>query len=67
MSERLGDQAFCVDGRYSLADIALGCALGYIGWRFPDLDWKTRHPNLAQHATKLYARQSFADTAPPAA
>ena len=40
MSKRLGDQPFCVDGRYSLADIAVGCSLGYLQWRFPQLDWR---------------------------
>jgi glutathione S-transferase len=65
MSERLGDRPYCVDDRYSLADIALVCALGYIDWRFPQLGWKTRHANLAQHAEKLHARPSFAETMPP--
>lgn len=67
MAQRLGDQPFCVDGRYSLADIALGCAIGYIDWRFPQIGWQDKHPNLASHIKKLATRQSFVDTAPPTA
>lgn len=67
MSDGLGDKAYCSEGKYSLADIAVGCALGYLDFRFPKLDWRSRHDNLVRHATKLFARQSFIDTAPPKA
>ncbi len=66
MSRGLGDNAYCVDARYSLADVALGCALGYLEWRFDDLPWRARYPNLDQFAVKLFARNTFADTMPPA-
>jgi glutathione S-transferase len=49
-----------------LADIAVGVCLGYIDFRFPELDWKSRYPNLAALQQKLEARQSFIDTRPPA-
>lgn len=62
----LGEDAWLVDGRYSLADIATGCALGYLDFRFPDIAWRARHPRLATYADKLNARPSFADTAPGA-
>lgn len=65
MSNGLGERPFCSEGKYSLADIATGCALGYLDFRFPQHDWRSRHPNLARHADKLFARQSFIDTAPP--
>jgi glutathione S-transferase len=61
----LGEDAWFVDGRYSLADIAAGCALGYLDFRFQDIDWRGQYPRLAQHAEKIFARQSFIDTAPP--
>jgi len=66
MSRGLGDNAFCVDAKYSLADVALGCALGYLEWRFTDLKWRERYPNLDQFAVKMFARSTFADTMPPA-
>jgi glutathione S-transferase len=65
MATGLGDKRFCSDGKYSLADIAVGCALGYLDFRFPQIDWRERHPNLAQLAARLFERQAFIDTAPP--
>jgi len=67
MDKSLGEHAYCMGINYSLADIAVGCALGYLDLRFPDLDWRSNHANLARHYDKLSARQSFIDTAPPAA
>lgn len=63
MSHALADKPWCVDGKYSLADIALGCALGYLDFRFAQLGWRAQFSNLARHAEKLFARQSFIDTA----
>lgn len=65
MSSGLGDKPFCSGGKYSLADIAVGCALGYLDFRFPQHEWRSRHENLARHADRLLARPSFRDTAPP--
>ena len=67
MATGLADKPFCCEGKYSLADVAVGCALGYLDFRFPQIDWRTRHPNLARHAEKLFARPAFQDTAPPKA
>jgi len=39
--------------------------LGYLDFRFPQLDWRGRHPSLEKLYAKLAARQSFIDTAPP--
>jgi glutathione S-transferase len=51
----------------SLADIAVGCALGYLDFRFPTIAWRDQHANLARLAAKLESRQSFIDTLPPQA
>ena len=67
MSLGLGDRNWCTGTHYSLADIATGCALGYLDFRFPDIDWRDTYPNLARLFDKLAQRQSFADTAPPTA
>ena len=67
MSRGLGDKAFCSGVFMSLSDIAVGCALGYLDFRFPQLDWRSRHPNLHKLMDKLMQRQSFVDTAPPSA
>lgn len=67
MSTGLGDKPWCSGIHLSLADIAVGCALGYLDFRFPQIDWRSRHANLAKLAEKLEARPSFQDTRPPAA
>lgn len=66
MSRGLAAKAWCTGIHMSLADIAVGCALGYLDFRFPMIDWRSRHSNLAKLSTKLFARQSFVDTLPPA-
>lgn len=64
MDKSLGENAYCMGINYSLADIAVGCALGYLDLRFAELDWRTGHPNLARLYDKLAQRQSFVDTVP---
>ena len=57
---------WCTGIHMTLADVAVGCALGYLDFRFPQIAWRAEHPNLVKLADKLNARQSFIDTAPPA-
>jgi glutathione S-transferase len=64
MSKGLGDKAYCSGVHFSLSDVATGCALGYLDFRFPQIDWRTPHPNLAKLAEKLAQRSSFVDTLP---
>jgi glutathione S-transferase len=52
---------------FTLADVATGCALGYLDFRFPQVDWRGDYANLKKLGDKLFARQSFVDSAPPAA
>lgn len=65
MSHGLGDKPFCSGNHFSLADIAVGAALGYVEFRFPELGWQQQYPNLAKLYDKLMQRPSFRDTAPP--
>ncbi len=65
MGHGLADRPWCAGNHFTLADIATGCALGYLDFRFPHIDWRTPHPNLTKLAAKLAQRQSFIDTAPP--
>ena len=65
MGRGLADQAYCHGTHFTLADVAVGCALSYIDFRFAHLDWRARHANLARLADKLATRPSFIDTAPP--
>jgi glutathione S-transferase len=65
MADGLGDQPFCSGVHFSLSDISVGVALGYLDFRFPEIDWRTPHPALHKLFDKLMQRQSFADTLPP--
>jgi glutathione S-transferase len=67
MSEKLGGNAWCHSNQMTLADIAVGCALGYLLFRFPAVQWQGQYPNLDRLYQKLMQRASFIDTAPPAA
>ena len=67
MSERLGGNAWCHGNQMTLADVAVGCALGYLLFRFPDIQWQAQYPNLDRLYQKLLQRPSFAETEPPAA
>ncbi|HRD94979.1 MAG TPA: glutathione S-transferase N-terminal domain-containing protein [Rubrivivax sp.] len=67
MSQGLAEKPFCTGTHFTLADVAVGCALGYLAFRFPQVDWRGDYPNLARHYDKLATRPSFIDSAPPAA
>ncbi|MGE0874507.1 MAG: glutathione S-transferase family protein [Burkholderiales bacterium] len=64
MATDISDRPWCQGERYSLADIAVGCALGWLAFRFPRNDWRGRHASLARHFDKLSERPSFAESAP---
>jgi len=64
MSHGLGDKPFYTGTHLSLADIAVGVALGYLDFRFPEINWREPHPNLHKLYDKLMLRPSFIDTKP---
>ena len=64
MSQGLGDKPFCSGIHMSLSDIAVGCALGYLDFRFPEVDWRTPYPNLQRLYERLMQRPSFTETQP---
>ncbi|NJD25055.1 MAG: glutathione S-transferase [Betaproteobacteria bacterium] len=64
MAEELGEKPHCMGTHLSMADLAVGTALGYLCFRFPDITWQEDHPNLARLYAKLMQRPSFADTVP---
>ena len=66
ISTGLAEKPWCSGIHMTLADIAVGCALGYLAFRFPQIEWRNNYPNLGRLADKMNARQSFIDTAPPA-
>ena len=64
MERMLGDKPYCCGTYFTLADVAAGCALDWLAFRFPQIDWRTPHPHLARLADKLAQRPSFAETRP---
>ena len=64
MGKGLGDKAFCAGIHLTLADVAVGVALGYLDFRFPQINWREQHPNLLKLQDKLMQRGSFAETKP---
>lgn len=65
MSAELGERTWCHNDKYSLADIAVGCCLGWLGFRKPgDVDWHAEYPVLARHYARLMERPAFAETVP---
>ncbi len=64
LSDDLGEQTWCHGNALSLADIAVGSALGYLVFRFPDINWRKEYPNLGKLYDKLMQRPSFAETVP---
>lgn len=65
MSADLGDGKWCVGESFSLADIALGCVLGYLDLRYCHINWQDQYPNLGKHYKEIMKRASFKDTVPP--
>ncbi len=66
MSEDLGEKKYCTGEMMNLADIAVGCALGYLDFRFPEIKWREAHPNLGKLAERLFALEPFQTTVPQA-
>ena len=64
MSTGLADKPFCSGVLFSLSDVAVGCALGYLDFRFPQVNWRETYPNLVKLQDKLVQRPSFVETAP---
>jgi glutathione S-transferase len=64
MARGLGEKPFCSGVHFSLSDVAVGCALSYLDFRFSQIEWRSAYPNLARLSDKLNLRTSFQDTRP---
>src|SRR6185295_3344900 len=63
----LADKTWCHGDRYTLADIAVACCLGWVDFRKPaGIDWRSEYPNLERYYDRLMERPAFAETAPKA-
>ncbi|KAI1620605.1 glutathione S-transferase domain-containing protein [Exophiala viscosa] len=59
-----GDKEFLLDDKFTMADVAAGCVLGYLRVRFAEHPWQETYPNLKRYSDGLEARKSFKDTVP---
>lgn len=55
---------FFVGEKFSVADIAVGCMLGYLDLRLPEFEWRARQPGLVPFYERMMARESFRATLP---
>ena len=51
-------------GPFRIGQIAIACALGYLDFRFADLDWRSGHARLAAWFGGVSQRPSVRDTIP---
>lgn len=64
LSNSIGDSEYCYLNKFSIADIAIGCALDWLDFRLPQITWRTDHPNLDIYFSRLAVRESFLLTDP---
>ena len=50
---------------FDIASISVACALGYLDFRHPDLQWRAANPQLADWYAKVSQRPSMLQTQPP--
>ena len=67
LERMLGGRPWCVGGGMTLADIALGCHIGFISSRRPEFFPQASYPGLTKLWKNLEARDSFKRTVPPPA
>ncbi|WP_091909900.1 glutathione S-transferase family protein [Chitinasiproducens palmae] len=60
--ERDADALACE--RLTIGEVTLGCALGYLDFRFPDLAWRDAHPNAARWHARLQTLPAMQATFP---
>ncbi|WP_455823615.1 glutathione S-transferase family protein [Pseudomonas graminis] len=52
--------------RFDIASISVACALGYLDFRHPDMQWRSANPQLAAWYAEVSQRPSMLETQPPA-
>ncbi len=62
--DQLEREVEALAGPLTIAQIAAGCALGYLDFRFPDEDWRAARPALAAWYQGFAQRPSMQQTEP---
>ena len=63
-ARELADREYCHGLSLTLGDISLACALLWLEFRLPEIQWRANHPNLKKWVEGLEAMASFVDTKP---
>lgn len=63
---QLEKTAASLEGRLDIGTITVGCALGYLDFRYPDFDWRAGHPAVAAWFKTFNQRPSMQATLPRA-
>lgn len=51
--------------RFTIGEITLACALGYLDFRFPEISWRDTHPNAAKWFAEFAKMPAMIATEPP--
>lgn len=51
-------------GQVTTGAVAVACCVGYLDFRFPELNWRAKHPRLSAFETEFSARLSMQRTMP---
>jgi glutathione S-transferase len=64
--EQLARDAASFGERFGIGEIGAACVLGYLDFRFPEIDWRARHPGLKAWFAVASQRASIKETIPMA-
>ena len=64
MARLVGERPWAVGESFSLGDIAVGTAVGYLSVRYAEFAWRALYPALAAYSDRLEGRPSFQQSVP---
>ena len=63
-ARELADREYCHGLSLTLGDISLACALLWLEFRLPEIEWRANYPNLKKWVEGLEVMPSLVDTKP---
>lgn len=64
LAAHVSPTGFCVGDAFTIADIAVVTVMQYLDRRYPECEWRSLYPALADAVERLVDRTSFAATMP---
>lgn len=64
LAAHVSPTGFCVGDAFTIADIAVVTVMQYLDRRYPECEWRSLYPALADAVERLVDRPSFAATMP---